>query len=129
MLTDDETDKNPLNELRPLFLLYLHVLRVEEASLADIGMLWYNESMNTNLHTERDAFNAFIDSRFGQTCGISRLEDALTEFRAYQRELAEAKAKVKEAKASSLRGESIELDIDELIQDVTDELAAEGIGN
>jgi len=83
--------------------------------------------MITNLHTERDAFNAFIDSRLGQASNSLRLEDALTEFRAYQKELAGARAKVQEAKASSQRGESEELDIDQLVQEVTNELAAEGI--
>ena len=83
--------------------------------------------MSSDLATERDAFNAFIDGRLGQDRGVLNLEDALNEFRAYQRELADARAKVKEAKASSSRGESAELDIDQLVQEVTDELAAEGI--
>jgi hypothetical protein len=85
------------------------------------------EAMDGSLHTERDAFNAFFDNRLGPTSGTPNLEAALVEFRDYQRELAEAKAKVLEAKAASQRGETAELDIDRLIQEVTDELAAEGI--
>lgn len=83
--------------------------------------------MSGDLQVERDAFNAFIDSRFGQSGDELSLEIALTEFRAYQRELAEARAKVQEAKAASRRGESAELNVEQLVQQVTDELAAEGI--
>lgn len=83
--------------------------------------------MSTDLRTEQDAFNAFIDGRLGRVRSGLSLEGALTEFRAYQRELADARAKVQEAKEPSRRGESAELDVDQLVQEVTDELAAEGI--
>ena len=83
--------------------------------------------MDTQLQIERDAFNAFIDSRLGQTSGELGLEDALGEFRAYQRELADARAKVQQAKIASSQGESAELDIDQLVHEVTDDLNAEGI--
>jgi len=82
--------------------------------------------MSTDLRTECDAFNAFIDRR---GTDAASLEDALMEFRAYQRELAEVRAKVQEAKTSSQRGESVELDIEQLIKEVTDDLAAEGISD
>ena len=83
--------------------------------------------MPTNLQSERDAFNAFLDSRMGKIRSGFSLEDAIVEFRAYQQELADAQAKVQEAKASTARGESQELDIDELVQEVTEELIADGI--
>ena len=83
--------------------------------------------MDIQLQIERDAFNAFIDSRLGQASSELGLEDALSEFRAYQRELADAQAKVQQAKTSSSRGESAELDVEQLVQEVTDELNAEGI--
>lgn len=83
--------------------------------------------MATDFHIERDAFNAFIDSRLGADSDSLDLESALVEFRAYQRELAEVRAKVEQAKQASLHEESKPLDIDQLISEVTSELAAEGI--
>ena len=83
--------------------------------------------MDTQLQIDRDAFNAFIDSRFSQGSPKLVLEEALSEFRAYQRELADARAKVQQAKSSSRRGESAELDVDQLVREVTDDLNAEGI--
>jgi hypothetical protein len=83
--------------------------------------------MSSDLQLDLNAFHAFIDGRLGQVPDSVSLEDALTEFRAYQRELAEARGKVQEAKAASRRGESAELDIDQVVREVTDELAAEGI--
>ena len=84
--------------------------------------------MSTELTTERDAFNAFIDQRFGsqQVDGIS-LEDALAEFRAYQRELLALKASLNKAEESSARGESKPLDVDDVIRRGRERLAAEGI--
>ncbi len=83
--------------------------------------------MNTNLQSERDAFNAFIESRMGKVRSGLSLEDALIEFRAYQQELAGVQSKIQEAKVASQLGESQELDIDQLVDEVTVELAAEGI--
>ena len=77
--------------------------------------------MDTQLHIDRVAFNAFIDNRLDQASGELGLEDALSEFRAYQRELADARAKVQHAKTSSSQGESAELDVEQLVQEVTDE--------
>jgi hypothetical protein len=83
--------------------------------------------MSTDLQLDFDAFHAFLDGRIGQAPGSFSLEDALSEFRAYQRELADARAKVVEAKVVSKRGESAELDIDQVVREVTEELAAKGI--
>lgn len=83
--------------------------------------------MNTNLQTERDAFNTFIDSRMAKVRSSLSLEDALSEFRAYQQELANAQAKVQEAKVCREQGESAELDIEQVVQEVIEELAADGI--
>ena len=58
--------------------------------------------MDTQLHIDRVAFNAFIDSRLGQTSGELGLEDVLSEFRAYQRELADVRAKVQRSCSSDL---------------------------
>ncbi len=83
--------------------------------------------MNTNLQSERDAFSAFIDRRMVKVRSGLSLEDALSEFRAYQQELSHAQVKVQEAKVSSQRGESQELDIDQLVSEVTEDLIADGI--
>lgn len=74
--------------------------------------------MDITLQNDRDAFNAFIEKRLNKvTAGLS-LEDALAEFRAYQQELRDVQAKVQEAKASSERGESAEIDIEMLIAEI-----------
>ncbi len=83
--------------------------------------------MPTNLQSERDAFKAFLDSRMSKIRSGFSLEDAVVEFRAYQQELADVQAKVQEAKTSSARGESQELDIDQLVHEITEELIADGI--
>jgi hypothetical protein len=83
--------------------------------------------MSTDLHTDWDAFNAFVDGRLGHDRDGLSLEDAVHEFRAYQRELADARAKVREAKSASARGDSGELDIDALVREVNHDLAGEGI--
>jgi hypothetical protein len=83
--------------------------------------------MEISLQNDRDAFNAFIEKRLNKVSAGLSLEDALAEFRAYQQELRDVQAKVQEAKASSERGESQELEIAELINEVTEKLAAKGI--
>jgi hypothetical protein len=83
--------------------------------------------MNSELQSDWADFNAFLDGRLGCADGAESLEDALTEFRAYQCELADARAKIQEAKASRDRGESAELDIEQLVLEVTEELSANGI--
>lgn len=83
--------------------------------------------MVTSLISDRDAFNAFLERRLSKISSSVSLEDALVEFRAYQQELAAAQIKIQEAKESSRRGELQELNVEELIQEITDEMAAEGI--
>ena len=75
--------------------------------------------MSTTQFTERDAFNAYIESRWGGNLNGMSLEEALLEFRAYQRELADARHKVREAIDSSDRGESHPLD-DNRLQEIFD---------
>jgi hypothetical protein len=83
--------------------------------------------MVTSLLSDRDAFNAFLEKRLSKISSGVSLEDALVEFRAYQQELAAAQIKIQEAKESSRRGESQELNVEELVHEITYVLAAEGI--
>lgn len=66
--------------------------------------------MSASPVTERDAFNAYIDNRWGGNLNGTSLEEALQEFRNYQNELNNAKLKIQEALESSERGELQPLD-------------------
>jgi hypothetical protein len=105
----------------------MDAFRYQLSDLASARLPWYDFGMSTDLITDWDAFNAFVDARLGRVRSGLSLEDALSEFRAYQRELVDARAKIREARQSSARGESVELDIDRLIQEVNSDLASEGI--
>jgi hypothetical protein len=83
--------------------------------------------MSSPLQNERDAFSALIDGQLGRSSGVMSLEAALFEFRAYQQELAAARSKIQEARESSSRGESTELDVEDLVRDVAHELNADGL--
>jgi hypothetical protein len=83
--------------------------------------------MVPNFLSDRDAFNAFLEKRLSKISSGLSLEDVLVEFRAYQQELAAVQAKIQEAKDSSRRGESQELNVEELFHEITEEMAAEGI--
>lgn len=83
--------------------------------------------MSIDLQTDWDAFNAFVDARRDRFRSGFSLEEAVSEFRTYQRELAAARSKIFEAKENSRRGESAELDVELLIQQVRDDLAIDGI--
>ena len=80
--------------------------------------------MATVLELELEAFHQFLD-RNGRESGT--LEHAVEQFRTYQRELSDARARIREAKESSARGESKELNIEETIHSVRTRLAEEGI--
>lgn len=66
--------------------------------------------MSTSQITERDAFYAFIENRWGGNLNGTSLEEALREFRTYQSELALAQTKIQAALNSSARGESSPID-------------------
>jgi hypothetical protein len=66
--------------------------------------------MSTGQITERDAFYAFIENRWGGNLNGTSLEDALREFRTYQSELVRAQTKIQAALDSSDRGESSPMD-------------------
>lgn len=68
--------------------------------------------MTTDLQTDLEAFQRFL-GRNGHTC--ASIEEAVEEFRAYQREIEQAKCHVQHAREQSARGESTELDIEDVI--------------
>jgi hypothetical protein len=88
--------------------------------------------MSTVQITERDAFNAFIDRRWGGNLNGMSLEEALRDFRAYQSELALAHSKIEEALGSSDRGESAPMN-DERLENIflrsDPQLRTEGIAD
>jgi hypothetical protein len=86
--------------------------------------------MSTAQITERDAFYAFIEHRWGNNLNGTSLEDALREFRAYQSELLLAQTKIQDALNSSARGESSPMDdsrLEALLRSSDAKLRAEGI--
>jgi hypothetical protein len=86
--------------------------------------------MSTAQITERDAFNAFIDRRWGGNLNGMSLEEALRDFRAYQSELALAQSKIQEALQSSDRGESEPMDdsrLEAIFENSDARLRAKGI--
>ena len=55
------------------------------------------------------------------------VRDVLDGYVIYRRQLEDLRRKLREAESSSARGESADFDVEELIAEVTAELAAEGI--
>ncbi len=83
-----------------------------------------HDELNTNLDTELDEFQEFL-GRNGQRYGS--LEEALQQFRGYQRELADLREKLRVSEAQSARGESRLFDADETKRSVRERLAEHGI--
>ncbi len=77
-------------------------------------------------NTEVDSFQDFL-SRRQNGSNFGSLDEAVGEFRRYQQELADARNKVQVGIEQSNRGESRPLDIDEVVSDVRDRLASDGI--
>ncbi|MCA9099554.1 MAG: hypothetical protein KDA63_00280 [Planctomycetales bacterium] len=74
--------------------------------------------MSTDQPSEFDAFTAFVDRRYGGDLNNMSLEDALADFRAYERDLARLKAHLQPAIDQADRGEAKPLDIDALLDRV-----------
>lgn len=55
---------------------------------------------------DRDVFVKYLDEHYPQGLNGHTLEEALAEFREYQRQLADLRAKIERAKQASERGES-----------------------
>jgi hypothetical protein len=76
--------------------------------------------MSPELPLERDAFNAFLDQQFVLGPNEATLEDALTAFRAYQRDLERLKEKLRPALEEADRSEGKPLDLDAVLQRIRD---------
>lgn len=83
--------------------------------------------MTTEVQNELDAFNRYIAERCGGSLNGHTLEEAVQEFREYQRELAEVRAKVQEAIESSEREGSRPLNDEEFWARANARLDAKGI--
>ena len=77
-------------------------------------------------NTEVGSFQDFLSKRQDGS-NFESLDEAVRDFRRYQRELADARNKVQVGIEQSKRGECRPLDIDEVVSDVRDRLASDGI--
>ena len=83
--------------------------------------------MATDISVELDAFNQFVREQLKNNGAGLSLEESVQAFREYQHQLDNLRAKLREAGASSARGESAPLDIEQTISKGRERLAAEGI--
>ena len=77
--------------------------------------------------TDAELLYHYIGEQLSRADGATPLDELLSGFLQYRRELRDLRAKLQAAEASSARGESKELDVESLIAEVTHELASEGI--
>lgn len=82
--------------------------------------------MSTDQPSEFDAFAAFVDKRYGGELNNTSLEDALADFRAYERDLARLKAHLQPSIEQAERGELKELDVESLMNSVRERIEREG---
>lgn len=82
----------------------------------------------TNL-SEAELLYRYVGEQLASRGRDASLKQLLDGFVAYRRQLALLHASLRDAEASSVRGESTELDAEKLIDEFTRELAAEGIVN
>lgn len=85
--------------------------------------------MATELQNELQDFQRFLDAKLVVTDSTISLEQALQEFRAYQRDLQQFKDDTHQALEESARGESSPLDIDDVIERGKLRLAQKGISD
>ena len=78
-------------------------------------------------YTDAELLYHYLGERMSNAGRDTPLPELLTGFVQYRRELHELRKKLRQAEASSNRGESQELEVESLIAEVTEELAAEGI--
>jgi hypothetical protein len=86
--------------------------------------------MSTELpatYTDAELLYHYLGERMAGPGCDTPLQELLSGFVQYRRELRDLRTKLKEAEASSARGESEELDVETLVSEVTRELAADGI--
>jgi hypothetical protein len=85
-----------------------------------------NTHGSTNL-SEAELLYRYVGEQLASCGRDTSLKQLLDGYVAYRRQLARLHATLREAEASSARGESAELDAERLIDEFTQELAAEGI--
>lgn len=85
--------------------------------------------MATELHNELQDFQRFLADKLVATSSTISLEQALQEFRAYQRDLQQFKDDTRQALEESARGESSPLDINDVIERGKQRLAQKGISD
>lgn len=83
--------------------------------------------MSTDLSSDWTAFNQFVSEQLGGNLQGKSLEESVEEFRAYQKDLAAIREKLRISAEQSARGESSELDMDEFFKEIDAELDQRGI--
>lgn len=83
--------------------------------------------MATEILNDRDAFNRYLDERYGGNMNGHTLEKALAEFRKYQEQLLSVQTKVLRSIEASDCGESKPLDDDEFWSSANARMDAKGI--
>jgi hypothetical protein len=78
-------------------------------------------------YTEAELFYHYVGQQMSSHGPDTSLKGLLNGYVEYRRQVGNLRQKLRAAEASSARGESTELDIEQLIAEVTHELAAEGI--
>ena len=83
--------------------------------------------MATDFQTELDAFHEFVSDKLNNGSAQISLEQAVHEFRAYQRQLEQFRKDTKAALEESARGESSPLDIEDVVERGKKRLVEKGI--
>lgn len=77
--------------------------------------------------TDAELLYHYIGEQMRSAGRDTPLDELLSGFLEYRRELHDLRTKLRAAEESSARGESKELDVETLIAEVTQELASEGV--
>ena len=85
--------------------------------------------MATDLQDDFRDFQRFLGDKLDGSDSALSLEQALREFRAYQRDLQQFKNDTRQALEESARGESSPLDIDDVLERGKQRLAQKGISD
>ena len=85
--------------------------------------------MATELQNELQDFQRFLDGKLEVSNSTMSLEQALQEFRAYQRDLQQFKDDTRQSLDESARGESSPLDVEDVIERGKQRLAQKGISD
>jgi len=78
-------------------------------------------------YTEAELLYRYIGEQVSNGGRDASVKELLQGYAEYRRQLEDLRGKLRQAEASSARGESEDFDIEQLITEMTAELAAEGI--